>query len=140
MPKILEHFSWTFDHFRLFFKVLDERTVFKSLIHFQRPTKLSLTLFCFILQNVMIYAKKCSVTAQNRGGIKKRLPLLEVLDIGRGTALLARRKGKVYTIQEVWTLYLSSWQARDRLISLPRLSCFIRLQSGVLYILQSSVF
>ena len=38
LPKILEQFHWTFDHFRLF-KVLEERTVFKSLIHFQKPTK-----------------------------------------------------------------------------------------------------
>ena len=39
-----------------FLKVLEERTVFKSLIHFQGPTKWNFTLFCRILQNVAIYS------------------------------------------------------------------------------------
>ena len=46
--------SWTFDHIRLFFKVLEERTVFKSL-KFSETNKMKFMLFCRILQNVMIY-------------------------------------------------------------------------------------
>ena len=41
------------------FKVVEERTIVKNLIHFQRPTKLSFMLFCCILQNVAIYTRLC---------------------------------------------------------------------------------
>ena len=72
-----------------FLKVLEERTVFQSLIHFQRPTKLSFTLFCRILQNVAIYMPKIEGGVQPirampvfRPLFKKGLPLHTHLIIG----------------------------------------------------------
>ena len=38
-----------------FLKVLEERTVFKSLLHFQKPSKQNFTQFFRISQNVAIY-------------------------------------------------------------------------------------
>ena len=67
-PKILEHFFWNSHHLRLF-KVLEEKPVFETLIHFQRLTilyfikrfgSLLKVLYCWIPLKYIFYLGKMS--------------------------------------------------------------------------------
>ena len=55
LPKMWEHFSWTFDHFQLF-KSSGRKDGIQKPNTFSEANKMKFTLFCRILQNVVIYS------------------------------------------------------------------------------------
>ena len=56
------------EHYQDIWKRWKVGTMFQGLTCFKRPKILKFTLFCCIWQNVLIYAPKCSSTAQKRRG------------------------------------------------------------------------